>query len=102
MIRNAYFVPDMLDQLIVEFQQYNKDGKWYTANEIRELIDVLERLRHCARVQSNQLDELQRDRKNMIVPLTQSNASPVNDNVIIFPTHHKFLPSKPPHNDGAA
>ena len=62
MIRNAYFVPDMLDQLIVEFQQYNKDGKWYTANEIRELIDVLERLRHCARVQSNQPDELQRDR----------------------------------------
>lgn len=42
---DPFFLSAMLAKLAEEFVPYEPTGRWYTANEIREIRDVIDRLK---------------------------------------------------------
>lgn len=45
---DPFFLSAMLAKLAEEFVPYEPTGRWYTANEIREVRDVIDRLKTIA------------------------------------------------------
>lgn len=45
---DPFFLSAMLAKLAEEFVPYEPTGRWYTANEIREIRDVIDRLKTIA------------------------------------------------------
>lgn len=87
---DPFFVPDVLEALTKEFVPYETTGKFYTPNEIRELGDVIGKLKTIARKNACELSRLLWNEK-----ARNENSVHTNDNVVVFPRAN-------PTNDGAA
>lgn len=96
---DPFFVPDVLAKLANEFLPYETTGKFYTANEIRELGDVIGKLKTIARKNACELSRLLWNEK-----ARNENSVHTNDNVVVFPraNNNNIVSTTNPTNDGAA
>lgn len=95
---DPFFVPDVLEALTKEFVPYETTGKFYTPNEIRELGDVIGKLKTIARKNACELSRLLWNEK-----ARNENSVHTNDNVVVFPrANNNNIVSTNPTNDGAA